>query len=134
MKYQYSYRVIYGDTDQAGMVYHANYLRFFEAARTELVRSAGYAYKNLETKHGIMLPVVEVFLRFKAPVYYDEVINIQVWLEEVKPFRLKFRYEVYKDEILAAVGYTLHVPVNKEGKIVRFPERVYKLLKELEGD
>ncbi|PMP67857.1 MAG: thioesterase [Thermodesulfobacterium geofontis] len=126
-----NYRVLYGDTDCGKVMYYGNYLRLFEIGRTELIRSAGISYREIEEKKGIILPVVEVFAKYKASAKYDEILTIKTLLKELKPYKIVFEYKIFKDHQLLTEGYTVHVPINKEGKIVRFPEDLYQLLASL---
>jgi len=135
VKYSINYRVIYGDTDCGGVVYHANYLRMFEIARTEYIREKGLPYSEVEEKYGVLLPVVETFIRFKAPAKYDDFLTIQTWLSEVKPYKLRFDYKVLKEGKILVEGYTVHVPIDEKGKLRKFPEEVLKFLEKLkEGE
>lgn len=124
-----SYRVIYGDTDCGGVMYYANYLRLFEMGRTELIRKKGLSYREIEEDLGIILPVVEVYAKYKAPAKYDDILIIKTALSEVKSFKISFSYEIYRNGELLCEGKTLHVPINREGKIVRLPQKLIDLLK-----
>ncbi len=125
-----SYRVIYGDTDCGGVMYYANYLRLFEMGRTELIRKKGLSYREIEEELGIILPVVEVYAKYKAPAKYDDILIIKTALSEVKSFKISFSYEIYRNGELLCEGKTIHVPINREGKIVRLPPKIIDLLKE----
>jgi acyl-CoA thioester hydrolase len=125
------YRVIYGDTDCGGVMYYGNYFRLFEIGRTELIRSAGLDYKYIEEKLGIILPVIEAFAKYKFPAKYDDLLIIKTSLKELKPRKVVFEYKIFKDDILIAEGYTIHVPISKEGKIVKFPQNIYDTLNSL---
>jgi acyl-CoA thioester hydrolase len=131
MKKEISYRVIYGDTDCGGVMYYANYLKLFEIGRTELIRSAGVTYREIEEKYNIILPVVEVFAKYKASARYDDLLTIKTSIKELKTHKITFEYEIVRDNKLLVEGYTVHVPINREGKIVRFPQEVYSLLQTL---
>ncbi len=124
-----SYRVIYGDTDCGGVMYYANYLRLFEIGRTEFIRQRGLTYKEIEEDLGIILPVVEVYAKYKASARYDDLLTIKTTLSELKPFKITFSYEIYRKDELLCQGKTTHVPINREGKIVRLPEKIQTLLK-----
>ncbi|MDF2952771.1 MAG: Acyl-CoA thioesterase FadM [Thermodesulfobacterium sp.] len=125
-----NYRVIYGDTDCGNVMYYGNYLRLFEIGRTELIRSTGLSYKEIEEK-GIILPVVEVFAKYRASAKYDDLLTIKTSLKELKMRKIVFEYKIFKNTTLLTEGYTVHVPINREGKIVKFPEDIYKILKNL---
>ncbi|MEE3200047.1 MAG: thioesterase family protein, partial [Planctomycetota bacterium] len=101
-------RVRYGETDQMGVVYHANYLSFFEIARTELIRLRGVAYSSLE-EGGLRLMVTEAAMQYHAPGRYDDVLAITARLSESGPARVRFDYEVRRDgedEVLVT-GHTV---------------------------
>jgi acyl-CoA thioester hydrolase len=123
-----TYRVLYGDTDCGEVMYYGNYLRLFEIGRAELIRLAGISYKEIEEKKGIILPVVESFIRYKAPAKYDDLLIIRTAIKELKTYKVVFEYKIFKNDNLITEGYTVHVPINKEGKIVKFPEDIYQIL------
>src|ERR671922_679720 len=91
-----SYRVIYGDTDQMGVVYYANYLRWFERGRSELLRQLGLPYKSIE-EQGFHFPVTEVSCRYLSSARYDDLILIQTQLTAIKRASLNFSYTILKD-------------------------------------
>jgi len=123
-----TYRVIYGDTDCGEVMYYGNYLRLFEIGRAELIRSAGISYKEIEEKRGIILPVVESFIKYNASAKYDDLLTIKTSLKELKSYKVVFEYKIFKNNDLITEGYTVHVPINKEGKIVKFPKDIYQIL------
>ncbi len=117
-----SYRVIYGDTDKAGVVYYANYLRLFEIGRTEWMRhTLGVSYERLEKK-GIMFPVVEAYIRYKAPARYDDIIHIHTALKEATKISLTFYYEIKKDNKTLVTGTTKHASTDINGKLTKIPK------------
>src|SRR5688572_27607834 len=89
-------RVFYGDTDQMGVVYYANYLRYFEFARSELIRARGQSYREIESQ-GARLPVVEATARYRAPAHYDDLLVVRVGVTEVRHASMSFNYEVVRD-------------------------------------
>jgi len=125
------YRVIYGDTDTGGVMYYGNYLRLFEIGRTELLRAHGLTYREIEEREGLILPVVEVHVRYKAPARYDDLLTLETKLSELKLHRVRFNYIVRREGRLLAEGYTVHVPVTREGRLTRFPEGLYAHLEPL---
>lgn len=129
MESEILYRVIYGDTDCGGVMYYANYLRLFEMGRTELIRKRGLSYKEIERNWQIILPVVEVYVRYKASARYDDLLLIKTKLKEIKPLKLTFTYEILREDKLLVEGQTIHVPISPEGKIVRLPEEILKILR-----
>ena len=125
-------RVIYGDTDQMGVVYHANYFRYFEFARSEYFRSRGGSYRELE-REGLMLPVVEATASYKAPARYEDVLLVRTRVSELKRVSLTFSYELFREggsDTPLCTGHTVHACVNREGRPIRLPEAVVRLLQE----
>lgn len=122
-------RVIYGDTDQMGVVYYANYFRYFELSRSEFFRALGGSYVELE-REGFGLPVVEASARYRAPAKYDDVIVIEVRLAELKRASLRFEYVVRReaDRLELATGHTVHACVGPGGKPAGLPADVVRLL------
>jgi acyl-CoA thioester hydrolase len=91
-------RVRYGETDQMGVVYHGNYAEYFEAARTETIRQLGFTYKEMEAM-GIVMPVVELHIKFLRPAHYDDLLNVKTILKELPAnHRIEFHQEVYNEE------------------------------------
>jgi acyl-CoA thioester hydrolase len=122
-------RVIYGDTDQMGVVYYANYFRYFELARSEYFRARGGSYRDVEAR-GLMLPVVEASCSYRAPARYEDVLHVKADITQMKRASLRFTYEVRREghDAILVTGQTLHACVNKEGRPVALPEDVVKLL------
>ena len=116
-------RVRYGETDQMGHAYYGNYLLWYEQARGAWFRDRGLLYKDLEAE-GCKLPVVEVWSRYSGEVKYDDDIEIQVRLTEIKRAAIKFEYDVINKTTgqECTSGYTWHVLVGKEMKAISFPD------------
>ena len=114
------YRVIYGDTDQMGVVYYANYLRWFELGRTEWLREMGFPYTTVE-QTGLRFPVTQVSCEYRRPARYDDEVIIETVLLSLGRASLVFRYKVYRGEAhdLLAEGETTHACVNESGRITR---------------
>ena len=131
-----SYRVIYGDTDQMGVVYYANYLRWFERGRSELLRQIGSPYGQIESK-GYHFPVTELSCRYFRPVHYDDLITIETELTALRRATLTFQYTIFRqgeDERLA-MGSSTHACVTAGGRIARIPPDLANLLASaLDGD
>ena len=115
-------RVTYAETDAMGIVYYANYLRWFEVGRTELMRSLGVAYKEMEDG-GAFLPVSEVFCKYHASARYDDILIIETAVDFLKRASIQFSYRILRqsDGTLLITGSTLHAFVNREGRIVKVP-------------
>lgn len=86
-------RVEYHHTDQMGIVHHSNYIKFFEVARTEWLRAVGLTYAEME-RRGVMMPIVEVQVKYRMPAYYDELITVRAIVDELPKARITFRYEI----------------------------------------
>ncbi|MBK8014489.1 MAG: acyl-CoA thioesterase [Deltaproteobacteria bacterium] len=126
------FRVIYGDTDMMGVVYYANYLRYFEAGRNEFLRAAGLEYRGLETA-GITLPVAEAKAKYLAPARYDDELLLETWIEEVRHVSVRMAYRLLRevDDTVLATGETLHACVDRRGKLIRFPDELQAKLRAL---
>jgi acyl-CoA thioester hydrolase len=115
-------RVTYAETDAMGVVYYANYLRWLEVGRTELMRSLGVAYKEMEDG-GAFLPVSEVFCKYHVPARYDDILIIETAVDFLRRASIQFSYRIFRqsDGTLLITGSTLHAFVDREGKIVKVP-------------
>jgi acyl-CoA thioester hydrolase len=129
--YDYPYRVIYADTDRMGITYYANYLKWFEAARTEYFRMLGFPYTECEKK-GVFLPVAEAHANYLSPSTYDDDIIVRTSVSELGNSTVRFEYQVMKakTQIPVATGHTLHVFVDKNMKPCRVPEEIRKVVTE----
>ncbi|MCI0702348.1 MAG: acyl-CoA thioesterase [Planctomycetia bacterium] len=114
-------RVRYAETDRMGLLHHANYLVYFEQARTELLRSRHASYKELEDQ-GIFLVVAKAEVKFKSPAHYDDVLTIRTTVTRTSQVRLEHNYEVFRDSTLIAEGSTTLACVDREGKLRAMPE------------
>jgi acyl-CoA thioester hydrolase len=118
-------RVIYGDTDQMGFVYYANYLRFFEAGRGEFIRAKGLRYRDFEVSYSLLLPVTEAGVRYLAPARYDDLLRLETSLAEIRRASATFTYRLVRDdEQVLATGRTVHACIDLEGKVRRLPEEL----------
>ena len=120
-------RVRYQETDNMGVVYYANYLVWFEVARTEFLRSLGLVYRDLEAK-GYYLMVAAISCKYKASAKYDDIVKIHSWVPEVKNSSMKFGYKLFVGDKLIATGESTHVCTNKSGRPIRIPEEVKNLV------
>ncbi len=129
-------RVLYGDTDAGGVVYNANFLRYFEIGRTELMREYVCSYSEIE-KLGFVLPVIECWARYKAPAFYDDLLTVETTVAEVSDLKCKFAYRIVRQgkdtdrPKLLVKGYTVHAAVTKEGKLTRLPDEIIEKIKQL---
>jgi acyl-CoA thioester hydrolase len=122
-------RVIYADTDAMGIVYHTNYIKWFEIGRTELLRDMGIYYTVFESR-GYNLPLTKAYCHYFLPARFDQVLLIETGIEYVKRASIKFSCVIWdeKQEKMLVEGYTVHTCTNSEGKIVRIPEDVMGLI------
>jgi acyl-CoA thioester hydrolase len=125
-------RVIYGDTDQMGVVYHANYFRYFEFSRMEFFRVRGGNYREME-RDGFMLPIVEASCQYKVPARYDDVLIIRPTVSELRRASITFSYEVVREEdpsTILCLGRTQHACVGRDGRPTRFPDAFLRVLEQ----
>ena len=118
-------RVRYAETDQMGVVYHANYLVWFEIGRVELIRQMGLDYCRLEQEEGCLIAVAEVTARYKAPARYDDDLIVQTRLAGVRGSVIRFAYQIVRaaDDLLLCEGATTHVVVGRDMQRRPLPER-----------
>jgi acyl-CoA thioester hydrolase len=123
--HRHRFRVIYGDTDMAGVVYYGNYLRYFEAGRAELLRAAGLVYREIQAR-GVTLPVIEAQVSYRSPARYDDELELETIVEEVKQVSLRIRYRLVRpaDDALIATGETRHASVGGDGRPTRLPAEI----------
>ena len=117
-------RVLYGDVDQMGFAYYANFLRWFEAGRNEFIRAKGLRYRDLEIDYKFILPVREASVRYRSPARYDDLITVEISLAELRRASLRFTYRVVRDAELLATGETTHACLGLDGKLQRFPAQI----------
>jgi acyl-CoA thioester hydrolase len=131
--------VRYAETDQMGIVYYANYLVWFEIGRVELLRSLGLAYAQMETDHGLILPVIEASCRYRSPARYDDEILIETRPALLRGSVLKFAYRILRkapegdDHKVLAEGETVHVVCDEHLKRKPLPQQYVTALRALMG-
>jgi acyl-CoA thioester hydrolase len=130
-KHKTTCRVRYADTDKMGFVYHANYLRWFEISRSEMLRSMGISYKSLESK-GFYLPLSEMYCKFNTPSQYDDILLIETSLDKRYRAGMKFDYQIFSEngDKLLASGYTKHACLDSDGRVVRPPKFLLDVIAE----
>jgi acyl-CoA thioester hydrolase len=114
-EYVFEHHVPYADVDQMGFVYYANYLVYFEMARSAMMRALGLPYGKLE-EMGVMLPVLEAHVDYKKPARYEDLLRVRTICHPFRKSRLRIDYEVTCGERLVALGYTEHVCMSREGR------------------
>ncbi|HYX53392.1 MAG TPA: thioesterase family protein [Candidatus Limnocylindrales bacterium] len=119
-------RVRYAETDKMGVVYHSNFVIWFEVGRVELLRQLGFEYSSMEKEDNCHIPVVDLRVRYKSPALYDDEVVIRTHLKNVRSSLLHFAYEVRRaggDEALLAIGETSHIIVDRDLKRCPLPEK-----------
>lgn len=122
-------RIRYGETDQMGVVYHANYVQFIEMGRTEWLRALGISYKEME-EAGVMLPVISIQINYKKSAYYDDVLTVRTTLKKLPSVKIEFEYEILNEskEIITQ-GNTILAFINmKTKRPMKCPEHLIEKL------
>ncbi|RRJ90622.1 acyl-CoA thioesterase [Paenimyroides tangerinum] len=128
-KFDIEVRVRYAETDQMGVVYHANYAQYFEIGRVEWLRNQGISYKWME-ENGIMLPVVSLTMNYKKPAKYDDILTVTTILKSQTSVKIEFDYEIRNQEgELLTTGYSMLVFIDmKSGRPTLPPDYVTERL------
>lgn len=128
-KHELKVRVRYSETDKMGVVYHGNFVPYFEIGRVELMRAIGVVYKDMEDE-GVLMPVVHLEIDFKHPAVYDEEITIETWVEDLPSTKMTFHHEVYSElGKLVCTAKVILVFINNEFKPVRASKSIVEALK-----
>lgn len=115
-------RVRYAETDRMGLLHHANYLVYFEQARTELLRDTGVSYKDLEDK-GFFLVVAKVEIKYRSPAHYDDLLTVRTTVVRTSPVRLEHQYQVFRENgTLVCEAATTLACVDRAGKLQAMPD------------
>lgn len=128
-------RVRYAETDQMGVVYHANHFIWFEIGRVELLRQLGFSYRDMEEKDQCFIAVVDARCRYKAPARYDDEITVRTHLKNVRESVIHFAYELIRtdDGVLLAEGETVHIVTDAEMKPTALPAKYMSAFREAIG-
>ena len=128
-------RVRYAETDQMGVVYHANHFIWFEIGRVDLMRQLGFTYRDMERDHGCFIPVVDARCRYKAPARYDDEIIVRTHLRNVRESMIHFGYELVRasDGEVLAEGETMHMILDAKMKAAALPESCLKAFRDAVG-
>ena len=114
-------RVRYAETDRMGLLHHANYLVYFEQGRTELLRTLGYSYKDLEDQ-GYLLVLTKCEVKYRTPARYDDLLTLRTTVVRTTAVRIDHRYELLRDDTLLAEGTSTLACVNREGNVQALPD------------
>jgi acyl-CoA thioester hydrolase len=130
--YDTKIRTRYNETDKMGIIYHANYINYYEIARTEMLRNTGiYSYNEMESS-GIMMPVIEIHSNYILPAYYDEILTVRVIIKEMPTAKITFWYEIFneKQELLNTGTTTLAFMNSAIRRPCRPPQKLIDCLKD----
>lgn len=114
-------RVRYSETDGMGLLYHANYINYFEVGRTELGRQRGFSYREMEAS-GLFLVVTEIDCKYKRPARYDDLLTLRTTLTHVTHVKLVYQYELFRDGLLLAEGHSTLACVDRQGRLQPLPD------------
>lgn len=131
LSHEFEVRVTYADTDKMGIIYYANYFKYFELGRTELLRSLGVRYRDLEVQRKLFLPCVETGCRYLAPSRYDDLLVVRTFLSALGRASVRFENEIYDRELdnkLVATGFSRHAIVNDLWRTACVPQDLRSLL------
>lgn len=128
-------RVRYAETDQMGVVYHANHFIWFEVGRVELLRQLGFSYRDMEARDGCFIAVVDARCRYKAPARYDDEILVRTKIKNIRDSLIHFGYELLRanDETLLAEGETTHIVTDSGMNVTTIPQKYLTVFKQAMG-
>lgn len=120
-------RVYYEDTDAGGIVYHANYFKFAERARTEYLRAAGWDRKRVEKEFGIGFIVRHADIEYRAPAKHDDLLTVKTHITAIGNTSMTMKQDVWRDDKLLVEIKIVLVAVNADGRAVRFPPQLRQI-------
>ena len=125
------FNVYYEDTDASGRVYHANYLKFLERSRTDLIYQTNYTHEELLKKYDLIFVVKECSISFKKPAFFEDLIKVTSKIDQLSRVKIKFNQKIYRESDLLVQASVLVIPVNSSGKISKLPNELYFFLEKL---
>jgi acyl-CoA thioester hydrolase len=125
------FNVYYEDTDASGRVYHANYLKFLERSRTDLIYQTNYTHEELLKKFDLIFVVKECSISFKKPAFFEDLIKVTTEIDQLSRVKIKFNQKIYRESNLLVQASVLVIPVNSSGKISKLPNELYFFLEKL---
>ena len=123
-------RVRYDECDPMGLVHHANYLRYFEIGRTELLRAAGGCYRDME-RDGQLVVVAKIDCRYKSPARYDDCIDVQTTIAGVTAAKIMHQYRITRESSTLVTAEVTLAVINRDGKLQRVPEALVQQYEKL---
>jgi acyl-CoA thioester hydrolase len=125
------FNVYYEDTDASGRVYHANYLKFLERSRTDLIYQTNYTHEELLKKFDLIFVVKECSISFNKPAFFEDLIKVTSEIDQLSRVKIKFNQKIYRESDLLVQASVLVIPVNSSGKISKLPNELYFFLEKL---
>lgn len=127
--HQIEVRVRYSETDQMGVVYHGNYIPYFEIGRVEWLRNKGVSYKSLE-ENGIALPIVSMTINYKKPARYDDLLTVKTTFKQYSSVKIEFDCEIWSEEneLLTTAQFILVFVDIKQGKAIVPPPHILSII------
>ena len=122
-------RVYYEDTDASGRVYHANYLKYLERGRSNLIYQSKYNHQELFKKFNIIFVVKSLYINYLKPAFFEDIIEVQTSLNLLSRVKLNFNQKIIRNNELLADAEVIVIPINTKGKIIKLNEDLYSFLK-----
>jgi len=123
------FRVYYEDTDASGRVYHANYLKYLERGRSNLIYLSKYNHQELLKKFNIIFVVKNLNINYLRPAFFEDILEVQTSLNQLSRVKLNFNQKIFRNTELLVDAEVIVIPVNIEGKIIRLNEELFSFLK-----
>ena len=123
------FRVYYEDTDASGRVYHANYLKYLERGRSNLIYQSKYNHQELLKKFNIIFVVKNLNINYLRPAFFEDILEVQTSINQLSRVKLNFNQKIFRNTELLVNAEVIVIPVNIEGKIIRLNEELFSFLK-----
>ena len=123
------FRVYYEDTDASGRVYHANYLKYLERGRSNLIYQSKYNHQELLKKFNIIFVVKNLSINYLSPAFFEDILEVQTSINQLSRVKLNFNQKIFRNTELLVEAEVIVIPVNIEGKIIRLNEELFSFLK-----
>lgn len=123
------FRVYYEDTDASGRVYHANYLKYLERGRSNLIYQSNYNHQELLKKFNIIFVVKNLNINYLRPAFFEDILEVQTSINQLSRVKLNFNQKILRHTELLVDAEVMVIPVNIEGKIIRLNEELFSFLK-----
>ena len=124
-----NFRVYYEDTDASGRVYHANYLKYLERGRSNLIYQSKYNHQELLKKFNIIFVVKNLNINYLRPAFFEDILEVQTSINQLSRVKLNFNQKIFRNTELLVDAEVIVIPVNIEGKIIRLNEELISFLK-----